>query len=70
MRGAVLVLAKRMPVGRIGGQLCTLEPEQLLAPLIQRLIHEARLPPEWIDDGAGCTCRRDTPQMSGYESEG
>lgn len=50
MREAALVLAKRTPVGRIGGQLCTLEPEQLLAPLIQRLIHEARLPPEWIDD--------------------
>ncbi|MEK4852205.1 thiolase family protein [Paenibacillus sp. FSL H7-0756] len=50
MREAALVLAKRTPVGRIGGQLCTLEPEQLLAPLIQQLIHEARLPPDWIDD--------------------
>lgn len=45
-----MVLAKRTPVGRIGGQLSTLEPEQLLAPLIQQLVHEARLPPEWIDD--------------------
>ncbi|WP_405112984.1 thiolase family protein [Paenibacillus sp. FSL K6-1217] len=50
MKEAVLVLAKRTPIGRIGGQFSTLEPEQLLAPLIQQLVHEARLPPEWIDD--------------------
>lgn len=50
MKEAVVVLAKRTPVGRMGGQLCMLEPEQLLAPLIQGLVHEARLPPEWIDD--------------------
>ncbi|NQX47845.1 thiolase family protein [Paenibacillus tritici] len=50
MKEAVLVMAKRTPVGKIGGQLSTLEPEQLLAPLIRDLVTEAKLPPEWISD--------------------
>lgn len=50
MKEAVLVMAKRTPVGKIGGQLSTLEPENLLAPLIRLLVMEAQLPPEWIDD--------------------
>lgn len=50
MKEAVLVLAKRTPIGKIGGQLSTLEPEKLLAPLIRLLINEAQLPPDWIDD--------------------
>ncbi|MCL6457063.1 MAG: thiolase family protein [Gorillibacterium sp.] len=47
---AVLVMARRTPVGKVGGQLSTLEPEKLLAPLIRLLVTEAQLPPEWIDD--------------------
>ncbi|MEK5492559.1 thiolase family protein [Paenibacillus sp. FSL R7-0297] len=50
MNEAVLVMARRTPVGKIGGQLSLLEPEQLLAPLIRLLVTEAQLPPEWIDD--------------------
>ncbi|MEK3684381.1 thiolase family protein [Paenibacillus sp. FSL R10-2736] len=50
MKEAVLVMARRTPVGKIGGQLSSLEPEQLLAPLIRLLVTEAQLPPEWIDD--------------------
>jgi acetyl-CoA C-acetyltransferase len=50
MNEAVLVMARRTPVGKIGGQLSMLEPEQLLAPLIRLLVTEAQLPPEWIDD--------------------
>jgi acetyl-CoA C-acetyltransferase len=50
MNEAVLVMARRTPVGRIGGQLSKLEPESLLAPLIRLLVTEAQLPPEWIDD--------------------
>lgn len=50
IKEAVLVMARRTPVGKIGGQLSSLEPEQLLAPLIRLLVTEAQLPPEWIDD--------------------
>lgn len=50
MKEAVLVMARRTPVGKLGGQLSMLEPEQLLAPLIRLLVTEAQLPPEWIDD--------------------
>lgn len=48
MREVALVLAKRTPVGRIGGQLCTLEPEQLLASL-----QELQLPPDKVNLGGG-----------------
>ncbi|WP_379127310.1 thiolase family protein [Paenibacillus sp. sgz500958] len=50
MKEAVLVMAKRTPIGKIGGQFSMLEPEKLLAPLIRLLVTEAQLPPEWIDD--------------------
>ncbi|SFJ17105.1 acetyl-CoA C-acetyltransferase [Paenibacillus sp. UNC496MF] len=45
-----MAMAKRTPIGKIGGQFSTLEPELLLAPLIRALVSEARVPPEWIDD--------------------
>ncbi|SDW11179.1 acetyl-CoA C-acetyltransferase [Paenibacillus sp. CF384] len=45
-----MVMAKRTPIGKIGGQLSTFEPELLLAPLIRYIVSEAQLPPEWIDD--------------------
>lgn len=47
---AVIVMAKRTPVGRMGGLLSTLEPEALLAPLIQHIVAETNLPKELIDD--------------------
>ncbi|OMD56489.1 thiolase family protein [Paenibacillus odorifer] len=50
MREAVIVMAKRTPVGRMGGLLSTLEPEALLAPLIQHIVAETNLPKELIDD--------------------
>ncbi|MFJ7666445.1 thiolase family protein [Lysinibacillus sp. NPDC097195] len=50
MREAVIVMAKRTPIGRMGGQLATLEPEHLVAPLIQHIIKETALPSDCIDD--------------------
>ncbi|MGV2881726.1 thiolase family protein [Paenibacillus sonchi] len=50
MKEAVLVMARRTPIGKVGGQLSTLEPEELLAPLIRLLVAEAQVPLEWIDD--------------------
>ncbi len=47
---AVIVMAKRTPIGRMGGLLSTLEPEALLAPLIERIVTETKLPKEMIDD--------------------
>ncbi|MEK3739295.1 thiolase family protein [Paenibacillus sp. FSL H7-0941] len=47
---AVIVMAKRTPIGRMGGLLSTLEPEALLAPLIQHIVAETNLPKELIDD--------------------
>jgi acetyl-CoA C-acetyltransferase len=47
---AVIVMAKRTPIGRMGGILSTLEPEALLAPLIQHIVAETNLPKEMIDD--------------------
>lgn len=50
MSEAVIVMAKRTPVGRLGGVLSQLEPENLLSPLIQHIVAETKLPPESIDD--------------------
>ncbi|WP_313637620.1 thiolase family protein [Paenibacillus sp.] len=47
---AVIVMAKRTPIGRMGGLLSTLEPEALLAPLIQQIVAETNLPIDMIDD--------------------
>lgn len=47
---AVIVIAKRTPIGRIGGVLSALEPEALLAPLIQHIVAETNVPKELIDD--------------------
>ncbi|AIQ34287.1 thiolase family protein [Paenibacillus sp. FSL R5-0345] len=47
---AVIVMAKRTPIGRMGGLLSTLEPEALLAPLIQHIVAETNLPVDIIDD--------------------
>lgn len=50
MRDAVIVMAKRTPIGKVGGHLATLEPEHLVAPLIQEIIKETALPCDCIDD--------------------
>ncbi len=50
MRDAVIVMAKRTPIGKLGGQLATLEPEHLVAPLIKEIIKETALPSDCIDD--------------------
>lgn len=50
MTEAVIVMAKRTPIGKIGGILSTLEPETLLAPLIQHILAETKLPKDRIDD--------------------
>jgi acetyl-CoA C-acetyltransferase len=47
---AVIVMAKRTPIGKMGGLLSTLEPEALLAPLIQHIVAETNLSKEMIDD--------------------
>ncbi|KTD85332.1 thiolase family protein [Paenibacillus etheri] len=47
---AVIVMAKRTPIGRMGGLLSTFEPEALLAPLIQHIVAETNLPVDMIDD--------------------
>lgn len=47
---AVIVMAKRTPVGRMGGRLSMLEPEALLAPLIQHIVAETNVPKDMIDD--------------------
>lgn len=50
MKEALIVMAKRTPIGRLGGMFSSLEPEALLAPLIQRVIEETKIPMDIIDD--------------------
>lgn len=50
MNEAVIVMAKRTPIGRIGGGLSGLEPEALLSPLIAHIVSQTNLPAENIDD--------------------
>lgn len=50
MTEAVIVMAKRTPIGRMGGVLSTLEPEALLAPLIRQLLSETGIADERVDD--------------------
>ena len=50
MREAVVVMAKRTPIGKVGGQFKNLEPQQLVAPLIQEILKGTSLPLELIDD--------------------
>ncbi|GGA34692.1 thiolase family protein [Psychrobacillus lasiicapitis] len=50
MTEAVIVLAKRTPIGKMGGMLSTLEPEKLLAPLIEHIVAKTDLPKGIIDD--------------------
>lgn len=47
---AVIVMAKRTPIGKMGGKLSTLEPEKLLAPLIQHIVAETGVSQNIIDE--------------------
>ncbi|MBM7566160.1 thiolase family protein [Paenibacillus sacheonensis] len=50
MTDAVIVMAGRTPIGKIGGALSQLEPEALLAPLIRHIVSEMSVPHDMIDD--------------------
>lgn len=50
MRNAVIVMAKRTPIGKLGGHFSTVEPENLLAPLIKEIVQATQLPKNLIDD--------------------
>ncbi|MGX9134278.1 thiolase family protein [Rummeliibacillus sp. JY-2-4R] len=50
MRDAVIVMAKRTPIGKVGGKFCSLEPEKLLAPLIKDILQEIQVEKHIIDD--------------------
>ncbi|MEK4510942.1 thiolase family protein [Paenibacillus sp. FSL K6-2524] len=50
MTEAVIVMAKRTPIGKMGGLLSVLEPEALLAVLIQDIVANTKLPKDLIDD--------------------
>jgi acetyl-CoA C-acetyltransferase len=50
MKEAVIVLAKRTAVGKIGGIFKNIPPEQLVAPLIKNFIDQFKLDPTTIDE--------------------
>ncbi|WP_454191406.1 thiolase family protein [Paenibacillus sp. Marseille-Q7038] len=50
MREAVVVMAKRTPIGKMGGIFSELEPESLLAPLIEHIVSATNLQGDHIDD--------------------
>lgn len=50
MKEAVIVLAKRTAVGKLGGIFKDIPPEQLVAPLIQNLVNQLKLDPTTIDE--------------------
>ncbi|HEU4681321.1 MAG TPA: beta-ketoacyl synthase N-terminal-like domain-containing protein, partial [Gemmatimonadales bacterium] len=56
MQDAFITAAVRTPIGRAGGVLANLRPDDLAATAIRTLVHRARLPSERIDDVIlGCT---------------
>ncbi len=55
-RDAVIIDAVRSPVGRHGGALSTVRPDDLLARVIEALLRRTGVPPDRIEDVvAGCT---------------
>lgn len=50
MAEAFIVLAKRSPIGKLGGVLKDIEPEDLLAQVIENIVNEYNLPVNEIDD--------------------
>jgi len=49
-RQPIIVAARRTPIGRAGGALTMVAPEDLAAPVINAVIADARLDPAQIDD--------------------
>lgn len=55
MKPVYLVYAKRTPIGKLGGSLASVRPDDLLASLIKDALSELSFPPEEISDFiAGC----------------
>ncbi len=50
MREAVVVLAKRTAIGKIGGMFKHIPPEQLLTPLFKSILLETKINPSTIDE--------------------
>ncbi|MGF9977076.1 thiolase family protein [Viridibacillus arvi] len=50
MAEAFIVLAKRSPIGKLGGVLKDIEPEDLLAQVIQNMVSEYNIPVKELDD--------------------
>ncbi|MFB4164920.1 acetyl-CoA C-acyltransferase [Alteribacillus sp. JSM 102045] len=50
MKKAVIVSAKRTPIGKVDGILRTVPPEQMAGTLIQHMVEENKLDPAEIDD--------------------
>ncbi|MYL35127.1 acetyl-CoA C-acyltransferase [Pontibacillus yanchengensis] len=50
MNNAVIVSVKRTAIGKMGGALAHLRPEQLVSPLVQSIISETNLDPVMIHD--------------------
>lgn len=50
MNKAVIVLAKRTAIGKVGGIFKSTPPEKLAAHVIQTLVHEAKINPKQIDE--------------------
>ena len=50
MRSAFLTAAVRTPIGRAGGALAEVRPDDLAAAAIAGLVRTAKLPPERIED--------------------
>jgi 3-oxoadipyl-CoA thiolase len=55
-REALIIDAVRTPVGRHGGALASVRPDDLLAHAIKALVARTSVPPDWIEDViVGCT---------------
>lgn len=50
MNKAVIVQAKRTPIGRVGGMLKDVPPEQLASVLLQHIVEQSQINPKEIDD--------------------
>jgi 3-oxoadipyl-CoA thiolase len=50
MKEAVIIAAKRTPIGRYGGSLSSIRPDDLAATTMRKVIKETGLDPELIDD--------------------
>ena len=55
-RDAVIIDAVRTPIGRYGGVLSTVRPDDLAARVIEAVVERNGLPPDAVDDVVfGCT---------------